>query len=228
MSIEGGMKTIADGLVFYIDPADKKSYIGSGSSVKDLSGYKNDITLYGGYSFSTDGGGSIDLDGINGYGDAPDSASLDLGVAWTIVCWVKREGPPDSANSSKIVSKWENYFLAIDDVDLYGCVGTSSAHTCNASGRDTPLPLNEWSYLVFKYSESGGIATLYLNNVLAHTVTAGATGPSNYKLTLGSPHSGIVNQYFNGKMSIVQVYNRELTFAEIRKKYNATKGRFGK
>lgn len=55
--INSGPSIITNGLVFYIDMADKKSYAGSGGSIFDRSGFRKIGTLSSGiYTFSASGG----------------------------------------------------------------------------------------------------------------------------------------------------------------------------
>ena len=58
---------VTDNLVFCVDAANTKSYSGSGTIWKDISGEDNDGTLVNGPTFSNDNGGSIVFDGTNDY-----------------------------------------------------------------------------------------------------------------------------------------------------------------
>jgi hypothetical protein len=225
-----GPRIVTDGLVLHLDAGNRKSYPGSGTSWNDLSGNANNATMSGGVSFSTLFGGCLQFSAsTNDYAVVADNSTLDLETAWTIETWIRQEGTNTPNNYSKIVSKWENYFISTGNTSnyLYGCVGTGSGHTCNSSDRDTILSLNEWACLVFAYSENSGTAELYWNNAEAHTVSASATAGSSYDLTIARPNTGITDQTFTGKISVVKVYNKKLTTTEILQNYNALKGRFG-
>lgn len=62
-----GPKIVTDGLALALDAADLNSYIGSGTTWKDLSGNRNNGLLVNGPSFSSANGGSIVFDGIDDY-----------------------------------------------------------------------------------------------------------------------------------------------------------------
>jgi hypothetical protein len=64
MSVIGGPDIITDGLVLYLDAANTKSYIGSGTTWKDLSRNSNDGTLTNGPTFDSGNSGSIVFDGV--------------------------------------------------------------------------------------------------------------------------------------------------------------------
>jgi hypothetical protein len=67
MAITRGPKIVRNGLVLALDAADINSYIGSGTSWKDMTGNENSGTLVNGPSFSGSNGGSIVFDGIDDY-----------------------------------------------------------------------------------------------------------------------------------------------------------------
>ena len=62
---------VTDGLVLYVDAANRKSYPGSGTTVYDLSGYGNNGTLINGVTFNTSGVGCFRLDGVDDRIDVP-------------------------------------------------------------------------------------------------------------------------------------------------------------
>ena len=65
MSYKYGPSIVTDGLVFYVDAGNSKSYPGSGTTWYDLSGRKNDGTFSATPTTSNSGGGSITFDGID-------------------------------------------------------------------------------------------------------------------------------------------------------------------
>lgn len=67
MAAKLGPSIIKSGLVLDLDAADINSYIGSGTSWKDMTGNGNSGTLVNGPSFSSANGGSIVFDGVDDY-----------------------------------------------------------------------------------------------------------------------------------------------------------------
>lgn len=61
MAAHGGPNIVEDGLVLYLDAANKKSYPGSGTVWKDLSGNGNDGTLTNGPTFGSTNLGSYPI-----------------------------------------------------------------------------------------------------------------------------------------------------------------------
>ena len=65
MSIIGGPNVIDNSLIVYLDSANPKSYIGSGSNFYDLSKTNNNATLFNGPTFTTENQGGIVTDGAD-------------------------------------------------------------------------------------------------------------------------------------------------------------------
>ena len=62
-----GPKIITNGLVLYLDAANRNSYPGSGTTCTDLSGNNNNFTLVNGPTFSSGNMGNIVFDGTDDY-----------------------------------------------------------------------------------------------------------------------------------------------------------------
>ena len=78
MAISRGPKIVTNGLVLALDAADKNSYVGSGTTWKDLSGNSFNGTLTNGPTFSNTNGGAIVFDGTNDYVNVLDNSTLDI------------------------------------------------------------------------------------------------------------------------------------------------------
>ena len=65
MGISRGKSIVTDGLILYLDAANKKSYPGSGTVWSDLSGNANTGTLTNGPTFDSSNNGSINFDGTD-------------------------------------------------------------------------------------------------------------------------------------------------------------------
>ena len=83
MGVSGGPKSVADGLIFHIDPANKRSYPGTGTTIFDLSG--NNYTSYfaNGALLADD---VVRVDGVDDYISMP---LFNLTSPTTVSVWVK-------------------------------------------------------------------------------------------------------------------------------------------
>jgi hypothetical protein len=93
---------------------------------------------------------------------------------------------------------------------------------------------NKWVYLAMTYPTSGTGTKYYFNGVLHATdsfsnVLSGNV-PSNPGISIGARYKVTTDtdqNNINGQIGPVQIYNRELSEAELTQNYNALKGRFG-
>ena len=83
-----------------------------------------------------------------------------------------------------------------------------------------PLAANTWIHLAATYD--GSALRLYVNGVLVATKPAiGSITTTNLPLHIGGD---ALNEWFNGRLDDVRVYNRTLTPAEIQTDMNAPAG----
>jgi hypothetical protein len=86
---------------------------------------------------------------------------------------------------------------------------------------------NTWQHIAFSYNYSAKSVSFYLNGILNSTV-ANATiveqASDTTTLKIGAFRSG--GNFFNGTISNVLIYNRQLIASEVLQNYNALKSRF--
>jgi hypothetical protein len=89
------------------------------------------------------------------------------------------------------------------------------------------IPLNTWTNMCFTW-KINGTSAIYKNGALYTSRSIGNipnTNPaSNGRIGLGH---GNADDYFNGIMPIVSIYNRQLSANEINQNFNAQRGRYG-
>jgi hypothetical protein len=94
-------------------------------------------------------------------------------------------------------------------------------------GFPTLVPLNTWVNMCFTW-KANGTSAIYKNGVLYTSRSIGNipnTNPAaNGRFGLGHANA---DSYYNGKMPVAQIYNRQLTAAEILSNFNALRGRYG-
>jgi hypothetical protein len=103
----------------------------------------------------------------------------------------------------------------------FGCQGSSPIPHANYS--TTTVNTGAWFHGVATYN--GNTVRIYINgnlestNARTGTITAGAKN-------IGS-NSGGTNEYFNGTIDNVKMYNRALSAAEVAQNFNASRTRYG-
>jgi hypothetical protein len=217
MGLNHSPSIVLDGLVSYIEAANKIFYPGSGTGTTGLVNTLS-CSLNGGVGFSSGNLGFFTFDGSNDYLDFGNSASVGL-INGTISAWVKASSPGGGFRG--IMAKQYAYGLFYSDSVLvaydWGGSATRSTGVNIADGN--------WKNVVMSFQSAVSNGTnIYINGSLSLTTTI--TWVNNTQNLYGGAEVS-ANQYAACSGSIFSLYNRVLTGAEILQNYNATKGRFG-
>lgn len=88
------------------------------------------------------------------------------------------------------------------------------------------IPINTWTNMCFTWL-ANGTSAIYINGVLYTSRSIGNipnTNPASNG-TIGLGHANADN-YFNGRVPLVQIYNRQLSAAEVLQNFQAHRGRY--
>jgi hypothetical protein len=211
-------------------PSDMVAWYPADGNANDIVGGDNG-TVHGGVTFpSGEVAQAFSFDGSSGYVSAPDSPNLDVTNAITIDAWVK---PATAGNSQGLVFVMLKGDNCCGDTQSYGFGwGTESMlqsiifrlgnSTTNAEVRSDPIPLNQFTHVAGTYD--GTTMRLYINGVLNGSATPGL-GPlqvTNVPLIIGSSlRNGTTQNFFQGLVDEVEIFNRALTADEILGIFNA-------
>ena len=238
MSYNTGPKIVTDGLVLCLDAADRNSYPGSGTSWGDLSGNGYNGTLTNGPTFSSDNAGVFSFDGSNDYIQLLSPSSR---FAWTpsgdgmnymtIDFWVKT-----TDTGGRIISKpWNgngqyNISISYSSFQLYiGTYGVKNfSGMATGNWENATCVVNPTQMGVYR---NGSVYGSFIN----HNITNNSPPSTNTNIPLslmtlypyGAGAWNLPGHAVNGTLSCVRIYNRVLSADEVRRNYNATKGRFG-
>jgi len=225
MSYKYGPSIVTDGLVFYVDAANDKSYPETGTTWSDLAG-SNDGTLTNGPTFSSGNGGGIDLDGVNDYITLP-TGVVPANTNITISFFAKNNYTSLATNKGIFAingSTRFQFFLGGTPGGAHARVGTYNGSSYgNSPAGFMQFPIGETHEFTLVIESSGGFK-LYKDGALEASVT-GITFTANGATYLGRYSTDNIN---NGDFTIynVKVYDRALSDAEVSQNYNALKGRF--
>ena len=244
-------RIVTDGLVLALDAANNKSYPGSGTVWKDLSGNGNDASLVNSPDFvSTPFGNAFLGDMINSHIQIPKTSSTDFtpldsftmniwGYITDIVQWDQEAdlqnrqlstrttffGRGSTSNSVGIGGS--RNFAGTSYSYRWGSRAISSIELSSVSfnpNEDIPINL---TYIYTPTTQFG-----YVNGVLStsNSTTAGVDGSFQntfYAMFINRAVPGGNRRYSSGAVFSASMYNRALTAEEIQQNYNATKGRYG-
>ena len=244
MGCSSGPDIVEDGLVFCLDAGSKRSYPGTGTTWTDTVGGDGG-TLTNGPTFSSANGGCIVFDGANDnivfsdkdeysfgnyFSDSPFSIELYFN------CDNVGSGAIFKGLIGKDTSVYREWALLIVSSTKKARVFIKNQGGGNQQSIDTTSALldDTWYHVVATYNGVGGTSAytglkLYLNGDFESVSSASnqaytAMSNTSANLTVGNYYGS--NNYFNGNISVVRLYNRALTADEIRRNYLSTKERY--
>ena len=223
-----GPKTTTDSLVVRLDPADKNSYPGSGTTVTDLTGNGHHGQLTTAPTFSTLASGCFDHAADTGQVVRIDgNVVFRSAKSWEI--WFNPDTIPASSTFDSIFQCSQNWngTTGISMQMIYGNLtwswGSTWGGTCSISLSN--LTAGSWHHAVGTTDGTTGTdkGKLYLNGVLRDTGTSAAI-PNTYtpNVKIGDGNGGNID----GKTSCFSVYSKELSADEVYANYIALKSRF--
>jgi len=241
MACSAGPNVVKDGIALSVDAANTKSYSGSGTDWKDLSGQGNNFSLVNSPTFSSDNRGQIILDGTNQYAVSANNISLyQFGTNdYSYGVWVKVNS---SAQNESFLSSSTEQGGVTENSWQFDFEGTNQKirhvfrHTSGQviSYTDTTIG-DKFKYLVVVNDRSEDELKIYVDGILIDTesnTNFRTTDVGNYSSSSGS--NGVFrvgsnrgqDAFIDGSIAKVHVYNKALTAAEVLQNYNAHKGRF--
>jgi hypothetical protein len=187
---------------------------GTGTTAGDSSGNGNNGTIYGATYTAGKYGQALSFDGTSSYVAVPDSSSLQITGAITLMAWVKT----NDLNKQAVITKSGGYLLYVGtggDGAVYGYLyGTTSGWL----GGSTDVADGLWHLIALTYDPNAGANNfkLYVDGALnaQYTVT-GSISPSTNRIGIGDRPDVGYRDFFSGTIDEARVYNRVLSASEI-------------
>jgi len=204
-------EAVDEGLVLYL-PLNA----GSGDTAKDFSGQGNNGTINGArwYGFRPVRSGGLQYDGVDDNVDMGDVDKVEGLDELTVEGWVyPHDVSTDEQGAIRKKSVWRH--MVYVDKFAFRFHDSNDYWTDNLYS-SAPLSANKWYHLVAIYEASAGEVRLYINGSLdsTHSVSFAGLTTNTYSLQLGHGIGGKQN-YFNGSIALVRIYNRALSDQEI-------------
>lgn len=209
MALQHSPRIVTNGLLLALDPSNRKSYPGTGATISDLSGNAYNFTLQGNAVFSSDGNGSIFLDGSADGIQLTDNSALQSSV--TLVQWLKTNDTTGLMLSGEPVGSTGGYYVGAYYPGQGFYNGSAGSPTFSIDTAATSNPATPINYLDNNWHmwEAKGI------NFASWTTTWNFLGyAAGYEIA--------------GYVGVILMYNRSLTAAESLQNYYALKSRYGK
>ena len=230
MGLAHGVNIVKDGLVFSIDPANPRSYPGSGTTVTDIVGTNNG-TFSSSPTFVNENGGIIDFDST----DRINFDNFDIGTNdLSVTSWIRTthssfqyiiaQGGQNNSSDQRgfgIATNGDGY--------VYGFIATTT-RTFVSGNPTTAVNDGNWHQVAGVWDRSDKL-TWYVDGVFdqegdissADGYDISKVGLNCFLGTYGSATGG----FFHGDLGPTLLYNRALSAGEILQNYNRVKGRFG-
>ena len=218
-----------NGLVLCLDAANTKSYPGTGTTWFDMSGNSNNGTLTNGLAFDSANIGSMSFDGVNDYFNITQpSITTSPTQQFSIEMWIKPDlnlvsdsiiVSPNSAGIDHFI--W--YSPSVQNVD-FRITELGDVNNRSRQSQANSVPKGIWSHLVFTMNNLN--MKIYVNgSISAEYIETIPIALWNDYWRIGSRANGTF--FYNGLLSNIKVYNKELNAVEIKQNFNATRGRYG-
>ncbi len=186
---------------------------GTGTITADSSGNNNNGTLVNGPTWDSPGWiGPAALSFVSTneqYVTVPDAPSLDMTSAITVAAWVNAV---DWSGNHRVLEKGNSdnqYLFLADNNEL-------RLHLNNVNTLVCPLPAaGAWAYVAATWD--GSNIVMYVNGQpQAMMAATGAISTTANPLTIGAKNGSTAdNDYMNGELDEVRLYNRALSLPEI-------------
>jgi hypothetical protein len=210
--------------LLHLDAGNTRSFIPGETTWYNISktgGYS--ATLVNGPVYSSEGGGSIDLDTTNDYFSFPTSIPITANSDYTFCAFIKPTSIDTGGGGSGFWRFADTYWLVLQDNNNRPWVRWNGVDILKpASGYG--VSLNQWVHVAFVIDSATSVK-FYANGVPVHSAAhSTATGTASIAY-LGYQFSTAYQ--ISGNYAIVQMYKKALTDDEISRNFFAHRSRFG-
>ena len=225
MGVNSGPYSSIDGLIFALDPANPKSYPGSGTGVTELSRISANVSLNSGVVYYANPNGYFQFDGVN---DNIPFTLTNFGTTITVEIWMKMkaftEGMPFGFNAYDIYTGYSAMGFNTGAGDSYGLTPAQIA----SLGL-----LNQWKHYVFEMRSDVSYTNnkIYINGksqTLSQNGGNENASNRNFNSGLGKISGWLADGNYNQAMDVAlfRVYNRALSSGEVLQNFNSLSKRF--
>jgi hypothetical protein len=222
---------VTNGLVLCLDAGNRKSYPGSGTTWTDLSRRGNNGTLTNGPTYNSSNGGYFTFVPSSQYVTIPFSSNFPTGSSARTLCAFFNIFSLTGGRSVFAIGgnasdgNRTNLWVGADNSIGVECRNSGTVTYTSWSG------INTWVYLCAT-NAAGGTAhsfKIYINGQQRSVVNFGTStlNTSNAACVVGTIPESLGSNSFDGRISNVALYNRELSAAEVQQNFNSLRGRYG-
>ena len=217
MASIGGPDIVQSGLVAVFDAGSTRSYPGTGTIWYNLIGTVNGTLSAS--SIGTTTTGKMTFDGVDDYIDVPITSLASTN--FTVIGVTQRT----AAAAGRLISGRLNNWLLGQWSSYMRQYYAEGWVTGSGASPSTPTTDNLQTHIWCGTGDISGNAYRFRDDNVEYTTTttSGTQGPNGFSLGYYAPGN---SEYGTGTVTVLLVYNRVLTDAEINQNFNAQKNRF--
>ena len=229
MGLDHSPLIVTDGLTFYLDAANTKSYSGSGNTVLNIASTSAiGATKTAGIAFSSTSAPTFVATADSNY--LLSDYTLASGTSFTVCMWFKRVGSSywTALFGNEVWNSGTGYVAMLTNANSITFT-RGGAEELNYS--DAGFASSNFNFYAFVKNPSGSNSFIYINGVQVASGSISNVAISKpfvfntrWENTGASPSTGDSRQ---SQFAQMYVYNRALSASEIVQNYNATKRRYG-
>jgi hypothetical protein len=225
MGLSHSPNIVSSNLVLALDPANSKSYVGSGVTIRDLLGLSSVGTLLNGPTYSSNFGGYLNYDGTNDYTTIPHSAQINLIDNITVSMWCRMNDLTYGYYPLSKMSGVNGYEFGFDSASrkMYLGIRNNAGDGYKSATASTTVNRGVWTH--YTGTKSGTGVSIFINGVYSAGLALTYIGSlsNSVAFSLGSANG---SYYTPCDISQVLLYNRKLSDDEIKQNYDATRKRY--
>lgn len=208
----GGTKIFRNEISMKLDAGNPKSYSGSGTTFTDISSKGKNGTLTNSPTYDSTNLGRFLFNGTNQY--ITSSFATTAGQAVTYMGWLY---------STETTATYRNFVDSATANPMIWWNTSGQIEFDTAQYTTTTVYRNQWVHVALSKPSGSSVASYYVNGSLV------GTGGTAYSTPAVTPtwFNRAAAQTWKGYSSSHQAYNRALSAAEIKRSFNALRGRFG-
>ena len=216
---------VSSNIALALDPANSKSYVGSGVTIRDLLGISSSGTLLNGPTYSSNFGGYLNYDGANDYTTIPHSSAINLTDNITVSMWCRMNDLAYDYYPLSKMSGLNGYEFGFSAASgkMYLGIRNNAGDGFKAATASTTVNRGIWTH--YTGTKSGTGVSIFINGVYSGGLALTYIGSlsSSVAFSLGSANG---SYYTPCDISQVLLYSRKLTDEEIEQNYDATRKRY--
>ena len=237
MAFHHSPRIVSDGLIFCMDPANIKGYVSGSTTGTDLI-QDASYTLVNAVDYQSNNAGVWNFGGTDDYINVtnPTVGFPDSDNPRSLCAWVFCTNTSTRQAAFGYGTNSFNQTFGLDvGTPFSGTQNNISLHTWGhvySSNTDT-FTANKWHYCVITYAGGAANATnlkLYINAVDSgydnNYGSVQTLNTTSNNARIGMRNGSYTDLDFVGQLGPIHMYDRVLTLAEVRKNYNAMKGRY--